>query len=445
MNQLDMKASSVGNHEFDKGYKELERIQNGGCSPVDGCRFDHPYRGARFRYLGANVTFKSSGENALPPYWIQRVNGVPVGFIGEPLQDTPSVTSPSGTAGLRFGDEVTTANRYADLLSRKGVKTIVLLLHQGDDDKVPNGPNTCDVAGGGPGTAIATRVSPKIDVVFSAHTHQQYVCWVKDPTGHRRPFVQGRSYGRELSVVDLRIDPRTHDVLRGRTQAFNRIVTRDVPKDPKAEALISRAVDLAAPTADKPVGRISQDIDTTPVGESPIGDVVADAQLAATTSQGAQIALVDPGDLRASLTYRPPTGTVTYGDAYAVQPFDNTLMTMSLTGAQLKAVLEQAFPNRGNRPLLLIPSANMRYTWSQSAPAGSKITSITVNGQPVQPTATYRVTVNDFLARGGDGFTVFPQGTNVTSDGKDLAAFTACLGAHEPLAPPPLNRIAQTA
>ncbi|GDY31231.1 bifunctional metallophosphatase/5'-nucleotidase [Gandjariella thermophila] len=451
MNQLGMIASPVGNHEFDEGYRELERIQWGGCHPTDGCQFDNPYTGARFPYLGANVTFASSGAPALPPFWISQVQGVPVGFIGEPLKDTPTVVSADAIKDLRFADEVRTANRYADLLDRLGVKTIVLLVHQGDNTE-GGGPDDCRTDPG-PARAIAEQVSPKIDAVLTAHSHQQYVCWVNDPAGQRRPFLQGLSFGRELSVLDLKIDRRTRDVLRDRTTAFNDVVTRTVAADPDAAALVDRAAQKAAPLANRPVGSVTTDVvrAAAPSGESPLGDVIADAQLAATTSAGAQVALMNPGGVRADLPYHSgtpgvPDGTVTYGEAYAVQPFGNILQTMTLTGAQLKAVLEQQWqPQPGGVTVrVLQPSASLHYRWSAAAPVGSKVSDITVNGQPVRPDASYRVTVNNFLAGGGDGFTALRDGTGVTGGGQDLDAFTGYLGAHPNLVPPPLDRIAVT-
>jgi len=452
MNQLGMTASPVGNHEFDEGYRELQRIQRGGCHPTDGCQFDNPYTGARFPYLGANVSFADSGAPALPPFWISQVQGVPVGFIGEPLTDTPTVVSADAVKNLRFADEVATADRYADILDRMGVKTIVLLVHQGDNTE-GGGPDDCRTTPG-PARAIAEKVSPKIDAVFTAHSHQQYVCWVDDPAGQRRPFLQGSSFGRELSVLDLKIDRRTRDVLRPHTTAFNEVVTRTVPADQDAAALVDRASQKAAPLANKPVGSITADVLRAgpPSGESPLGDVIADAQLADTRSAGAQLALMNPGGARADLVYRSGTpgvadGTVTYGQAYAVQPFGNTLQTVTLTGAQLKAVLEQQWqrqPDGSVATRVLQPSAGLHYSWSASAPVGAKVSAITVDGQPVQPEARYRVTVNNFLAGGGDGFTELRGGTEVTGGGVDLDAFTRYLGAHPNLAPPASDRIVNT-
>jgi 5'-nucleotidase len=452
MNQLGMVASPVGNHEFDEGYRELERMQWGGCHPTDGCQFDNPYTGARFPYLGANVTLASSGAPALPPFWISQVQGIPVGFIGEPLRDTPSLVSADAVKDLRFGDEVQAANRYADILDRLGVRTIVLLAHQGDNTE-GGGPDDCRTDPG-PARAIAERVSPKIDAVLTAHSHQQYVCWVTDPAGQRRPFLQGLSFGRELSVLDLKIDRRSRDVIRDRTTAFNDVVTRTVAADPAVAALVDRASQKAAPLANKPVGSITADVVRAAAasGESPLGDVIADAQLAATTSAGAQVALMNPGGVRADLGYHSatpgmPDGTVTYGAAYAVQPFGDILQTVTLTGAQLKAVLEQqwlAQPDGSVLVRVLQPSAGLRYSWSAAAPVGSKVSGLTVGGQPVRPDATYRITVNDFLTGGGDGFTALRDGTDVTGGGQDIDAFTGYLGAHPDLAPPAADRITMT-
>ena len=452
MNDLGMVTSTVGNHEFDKGYRELERIQWGGCNATTGCQFDHPYTGARFPYLGANVRF-DSGAPALPPFWITWVQGVPVGYIGEPLQDVPSVTSSDAVKGLKFDEEVSTADRYADLLDRVGVKTIVLLLHQGDSTE-GGGPEDCRTTAG-PARAIAEKVSPKIDVVLTAHSHQQYVCSVTDPAGNPRPFVQGSSFGRELSVIDLTIDHRTKDVIRSRTKARNEVVTRDVPADPQVQALVDRAHTQAAPLANRQVGSITADVvrANAPSGESPLGDVIADSQVAATASAGAQLALMNPGGVRADLVYRSSTpgvadGVVTYGAAYAVQPFSNILQTITLSGTQLKAVLEQQWqrqPDGSVATKVLQPSSGLHYSWSAGAPVGSRVSGITVNGQPWQADAKYRVTVNNFLAGGGDGFTELRNGTELVGGGIDLDGFTAYLTAHPNLAPPALDRITATA
>ncbi|WP_043730618.1 bifunctional metallophosphatase/5'-nucleotidase [Kutzneria sp. 744] len=450
MNDIGVNASAIGNHELDKGYQELLRKQFGGCAS-DGCLFDKPFKGAKFPYLAANMTF-DNGLPALLPFTVDFSGGVPVGVIGVPLKDLPSVTSADAIKGLKFGDEVQAINRSADLLDRLGVKTIAVLLHQGDNTE-GGGPDDCRTSPG-PALAIAKAASAKVDVIFSGHSHQQYNCSVPDPAGNPRPLIQGASFGRLLSVVDLKIDPRTKDAIRSKTVAHNDVVTRDVTPDPTVQALVSKAVTQAAPIANKAVGTITSDIVAAQQasGESPLGDVIGDAQLESTKSAGAQVALMNPGGIRADLNFESSTagvadGTVTYANAFTVQPFANILQTETLTGAQLKAVLEQQWqpqPDGSVQTKMLQISSSLHYTWSASAAVGSRITSITVDGQPVTPDGSYKVTANNFLTGGGDGFTVLKQGAGIVGGAIDLDAFTAYLTAHQNLAPPAADRITRT-
>ncbi|RAS58869.1 5'-nucleotidase [Lentzea atacamensis] len=447
LNKVGMDATAAGNHEFDEGYKELLRMQRGGCHPTDGCQFRDTYPGAKFPILGANVTKAKTGLPALPPFWVEIRDGMPIGFIGMPLKDVPILVDPNGIKELEFGDEVKAANKYANFLDAIGVKSIVLLVHQGDQVTSPGGgPNACNVAPQNPGSYIATNVSPKIDAVFSGHSHQHYNCVVKDPAGNPRPFIEGLAFGRELSVVDLKIDRRTRDVIRGETKAENKIVTRTVTPDPEIQALIDVAKTKVRPIANRPVGTIAADIlrAQVPSGESPLGNLIADSQLAATTGNGAVIALMNPGGVRADLTYLSSpegegNGVATYGETFTVQPFGNILQTVTLTGANIKNVLEQQFST--TRTFVLQPSAGLKYSWSASAPFGSKVSGVTINGAPLDPNASYRVTINSFLQGGGDGFSEFTKGTNITGGGIDLDAFSAYLAAHPGQAPPATDRI----
>ncbi|GGM00035.1 bifunctional metallophosphatase/5'-nucleotidase [Nakamurella endophytica] len=454
LNDLKVAASVVGNHEFDEGYRELLRMQFGGCHPTDGCQFRPRFSGARFPYLGANVTF-DNGRPALLPFSVTFSGGVPIGIIGVTLRDLPSVVVPTAVQGLKFGDEVTAIDKTANLLDKLGVKTQVVLLHQGDnsdaDPATPNGPDDCNVAAGGPATAIARAASPKVDVIFTGHSHQQYDCTVKDPAGQPRTVIQGLSFGRLVSVVDVQVDRRTRDVIRSRTSSFNEVVTRTVPADPKIQALVDLATSKSAPIANRQVGTITADlVRAAPAsGESPLGDVIADAQLEATTGNGAQIAMTNPGGIRTDLTYASSPagegdGVVTYGEAFAVQPFANIMQTITLTGAQLDAVLEQQWQQQQDGTVvsrILQISSTLHYTQHPSAPLGSRVSDITVGGTPVDPAASYRVSVNNFLAAGGDGFTGFTAGTDLTGGPIDLDAFTAYLTAHPNLAPPAADRI----
>ncbi len=442
-NQLGMFASATGNHEYDEGITELLRLQRGGCHPVEGCYDSDGFPGARFTYLSANVRDEKTGRLVMPAYAVKRLErGLSIGFIGMPLQGTPSIVTAAGVRGLVFGDEVEATNRAVRALQARGVRAIVLLLHQGDNTSAGARPNNCqDIPG--PARAIAEKVDADVDAVFTAHSHQPYNCVVSGPDGRPRPMIQGASYGRLISEVDLVLDRRTDDVVRSRTIARNHVVTRNVPKDPRTTRLVEKYQTLAAPIANRVIGTTTAAItrDANAAGESPLGDLIADAQLAATSSAGtggAQIAFMNPGGVRNNLD----AGPVTYGEAFAVQPFNNNLVTMTLTGAQIKRLLAQQFdnPNPGERRILQVSSGfTYSYSWSGSGPA--TITDVRLNGTPIDDAATYRVTVNSFLADGGDGFTVLTEGTDRLVGGLDIDAFVAYLTANNPVAPPPADRI----
>ena len=446
LNAIGLDSSAVGNHELDEGYRELKRIQLGGCNPTDGCQFRPTYRGAKFPFLGANITFKN-GLPAVLPFTVKVSGGIRIGIIGITLEDLPDVVTPEAIAGLKFGDEVQAINRTAGLLDRLGIKTLIVTMHQSDEPVAGGGPNDCNLPAGGAAGTIASTATPKVDAFFVAHSHQQYNCVAVDPAGNPRPVIQGLSFGRLLSVVDLKIDRNTKDVVRSATVAHNEIVTRSVTTDPVVQAIVDEAVTKSAPIGNRPVGSITADIVRAagPSGESPLGDVIADAQLAATAETGAQIAITNPGGIRADLTYASSPagegdGVVTYGEAFQIQPFSNIMQTITLTGAQLKAVLEQqVFPP--SDPRILQISSSLHYTQTPANPAGDRISNITLNGTPIDPATGYRVSVNNFLAAGGDGFTVFAEGTDLEGGPIDLDAFTAYLTANPNLAPPALDRI----
>ncbi|MFF0367981.1 bifunctional metallophosphatase/5'-nucleotidase [Micromonospora sp. NPDC005087] len=439
--------ASVGNHEFDEGAAELLRIQNGGCHPVDGCADGTPYRGASFKYLSANAFKTATGKPLMAPYAIHKVQGVKVGFIGMTLEGTPEIVSQQGVAGLTFADEAVTANRYARELRRKGVETIVVLLHEGGTQAATGGINDC-VGMTGPIVDIANRMDPSIDVVVSGHTHQAYNC---DING--KLVTSASSFGRLVTDIDLKIDRRSGDVISA--AANNVVVSRDVAKDPKQTALIDRYKTVLGPVADRQVGETTQAITRaqetlfgTTMGESALGNVIADAQLAATDDeQSAVAAFMNPGGVRADLD----AGPVTYEEAFTVQPFANNLVTLDLTGAQLYCVLEQQFVTGRT----LYPSATVGYVVDPNGTTGTAADpcvgtrvvrgSLTFGGTAVDTAATYRVTVNNFLAGGGDGFSALTGGTNLVTGQIDLDAFVAYLTAQSPVSAPTLDRIRTTA
>jgi len=443
LNLMGVDAASIGTHELDRGFGELQRMASGGCHPVEGCQFEPTFDGAQFPLLSANMTL-ADGSPAALPYAVDYVDGVPVGVIGVMPSDAPSKIAVDAVAGLQFGDELEAIDRTADTLDFLGVRAIVVLLHRGDTQSTPGGPNSCELDDG-PARTIAMRATPKVDAIFTADTHSQFNCTVDDPAGNPRPMMQAASHGRIVSVVDLAIDRGTGEVDRERTQAFNQIVTHDISPDPMVSDLVRRASMQSDEVAQRAVGTVTADITREPSrgGESPLGDLIADAQLAAARGRGAQIALTNPGGIRADLLY-DADGTVTYGNAYQVQPFLNPVEVRTLTGSQLKDLLEQQFQataDGSTAELVLAPSASLTYGIDRRAPIGSRIADIRVDGAPVTPNDSYRVAVNKFLADGGDGFTVLREGTEPASAGNDLDALTSYLRAHSPVAPPTPDRI----
>ncbi len=451
---MHLDVSSVGNHEFDEGFTELLRMQQGGCHPVDGCYFpDAPYDGASFPWLAANVHYDGSEKTVLPGTWTKTVDGVKVGFIGMTLEGTPELVAQAGIKGIAFEDEVATANAAVQKLRRQGVVSIVVLLHEGG---IQTG--TYDGCAGisGPVVDIAQNLDPEIDLVITGHTHQPYVCDIPDPHGNPRLVTSASSFGRVVTETTLPIDGRTGQVRRAKVTAVNHLVTQDVAKDAAQTAIIKKWTDLAAPRANKVVGTISGDItrSETRDAESSLNNLIADAQLAATSAAadgGAQIALMNPGGVRADLTAAQISGgeqpgEVTFGEAFTVQPFGNLLVTMDLTGQQLHDVLEQQAVATRSRPVLILGvSKGFTFGYAAAGAFGDRIdpASMMLNGTAIDPAQTYRVTVNNFLADGGDSFTVFKDGTNRLGGGDDLAAFTTYLTANSPLAPAPTDRIVE--
>jgi 5'-nucleotidase len=446
LNMMGMEYSAVGNHEFDEGVDELLRMQNGGCHPVDGCQDGDDFAGAAFQYLTANVEWKDrhKPKTLFPPVKIRTFKKAKVAFIGVSLESTPTIVTPSGVAGLNFLPEVASVNALVPLLQAKGVRAIVVVLHNGGSQT--GFYNECvnlssDITG------IAEGLDDEVDVLITGHTHNAYNCVVDN-----KLVTGASSFGRLITDIDLTIDRGTGDVVA--KQANNVIVTRDVPADPAVTALINKYKVVAGPLANRVIGSITADITrtATAAGESALGDVIADAQLAATALPGygdAVVAFMNPGGIRADLTYNQISGgelpgEVTYGEAFTVQPFGNSLVTMSLTGAQIDTLLEQQFDNPlpGQMRILQV-SQGFTYTWSASAPTGNKvdIASIMINGVPIDPAGVYRVTVNSFLADGGDRFTVLTQGTDRLGGALDLDALIAYFAAFSPVPPGPMDRI----
>ncbi|MFK4119396.1 bifunctional metallophosphatase/5'-nucleotidase [Streptomyces longwoodensis] len=458
LNKLDLDVTSVGNHEFDEGAKELGRLQNGGCHPTDGCYTDTPFEGADFPYLAANVLNEKTGKPILKPYWVWKKKDVKIGFIGVTLEGTPGIVSAEGVKGLTFKDEVETINKYAKVLQRQGVKSIVALIHEGGFPASTAYNYDCDAPGAGAGISgpivdIAKNVTPAVDALVTGHTHNAYVCTINDPAGRPRMVTSASSFGRLYTDTTLTYDRFTGDIARTAVKSANHVVTRDVPKAPDMTQLISKWNTLAAPIGNRPIGYISADVPNTGT-ESPMGDLIADAQLAygKQLDPETDLALMNPGGVRAGLTYAAKAGegdgVVTYAEGFTVQPFANTVNLQDFTGAQvIQALKEQVSGANAAAPKILQPSSGLTYTLDLTKSGADRVVtdSIRLNGAPIDPAATYRVATNSFLAGGGDGFTTLGLGTNDLVGADDLAALaqylTAGSSATSPIAPPVPNRI----
>ena len=449
MNDIGLDLNAVGNHEFDEGGTELLRMQRGGCHPTDGCKGGHRFAGAKFKFLAANVVDKDTGRPLFRPYAIKRFQGAKVGFIGLTLKGTPLIVSPAGIANLRFLDEAQTINRYARVLRRRHhVEAIVVLLHEGgtpSNSLLPSTVNACigvDDPLGDPIVNIVRNTTKAVDLFMTGHTHQAYNCVIDD-----RPVTSAASQGRLLTDVDLRIG-RSGDVTQ--VSADNRIITRDVAKDSDVSDLIAHYKALVAPISDRLVGRASAVLNRTAdaSGENPLGNLIADAQLASTDgpSEGAAVAaFMNPGGVRADVQ----PGDITYGEAFDVQPFANILTTVTLTGRQLWSALQQQWCD--GPVAILLPSKTVHYTWDRTRVAGAcatnPVTELTINGLavPNDDTASYRITVNNFLADGGDGFSALMGGTDRLGGQNDLDALVdylaPTLAPGAAIGPPALDRI----
>ncbi len=460
LNAMGLDVSSVGNHEFDEGVTELLRMQDGGCHPVDGCYFPGtPFAGADFQWLAAN-TVDEDGKTPLPPYWIKKFESVKIGFIGMTLEATDTLVAKAGIVGYDFLDEAETANALVPILKAQGVDAIVVLLHEGGSQNPPPGVVDACVDISGPILAINDALSPAIDVLVTGHTHLPYNCVLPDSAGQPRIVTSAYSYGRVVSEMDLVIDKRTNDIRRDLSVSTNHIVDQSaLTPDPAITAVLDKWDPLFQEADSIVLGTITADITRggTPPGtdrgvESAAGNLVADAQAWATSSNGAQMAFMNPGGVRSDLTYLSSTGegdgVVTYGEAFTFQPFGNTLVTIPMTGAQIVDALEEQCQPPGSRPFLhLGVSDGVTYDLSTTITAGVctsvTISNLQLNGVPVNPASTYIVTVNSFLADGGDNFGTFATiPTTLRLDGGiDLEALANYLAAFSPVAPPSTDRV----
>lgn len=477
MNRLGLEFNAVGNHEFDEGKTELKRMQNGGCHPTDpnSCQGASvgtpvPFEGADFKFLAANVVETATGKTLFPQYAIKVIGGVRVGFIGMTLKETPTIVTPTGVAGLEFKDEAATANALIPKLRARGVEAVVVLIHQGGTIPVTQSASTINNCDGGlngsPIKTIVNQLDDEVDLVISGHTHQAYNCQIANKAGRLISVTSANSQGRVLTDIDVAISTVNGEV--SSVSAENIVVDRSntaITPNAAIKTIVDNYKALSTPIANRVIGSISAAITRTATGagESALGDVIADAQLLATQNVGfgeAVVSFMNPGGIRADLTFPSSTaaegdGKVTYAEAFTVQPFGNTLVTLTLTGAQIHTLLEQQFtgctvgypagaPVAGQAFNRIMQVSNgFSYEWKEKGTACDNVdpASIKINGVVVDPAASYRVTVNNFMADGGDQYYVLTQGTNRLGGALDLDALENYFTVNGTVAPGPQNRI----
>ena len=469
LNRIGLEFNSVGNHEFDKGAAELLRLQNGGCKITGGatdpnsCRgavagTPVPFEGAKFKWLSANVVATATGAPLLPAYGIKTFNGVKVAFIGMTLKATPTIVTPTGVAGLEFRDEAATVNALVPELRAQGIESIVVLVHEGGFQTGTLGDiNGCEGNLGGSAIAnIVKQLDNAVDVVVSGHTHSAYNCALPNVAGRNILVTSASSFGRVLSDIDVTIDPKTRDITKA--VATNRLVVRNDPAitaDPVVAKIVDAYKSLVSPLANAVIGAITADLSSSRSDGAcnmPAGNLIADSQLAATQPAsfgGAVVAFMNGGGVRApgftfaSSIVGEGNGNVTYGEAFTVQPFGNSLVTMTLNTQNIKDFLEEQFAGcLGQSPTatrFVLPSAGFKYTWDGAKACGARISNVTLRtdttvetlvnaaGLVQNPTKPYRVTVNNFMADGGDGYSTLLKGTNRIGGAQDLDALTAFL------------------
>ena len=462
MNRIGLEFNAVGNHEFDRGPAELLRLQNGGCAKNarrQPCRLEQ-FGGAQYKYLSAS-TIRDDGSTLFPATGLKTfqtsAGKITIGFIGLSLRAVPALVTPDALKGLHFEDEADTINAQVPRLKAQGADAVVVLIHQGGKTKYFGDVSGCQEFLGDI-TPILDRLKPGVDVVVSGHTHWPYVCERAGPDpAHPILLTSAGVYGELVTDITLDFDPKTHALVSKKAQ--NVIVqsqpyqasrgwidnTNRVPRfapSPEVAAYVKRYVDDVATETSRPAGHLSGPAIKTEgaVGwkGGPLGYLIADSQLAATRSLGAQIGFTNPFGVRTSLV-PAKDGSVTFGQLYAVQPFSNDLVVQTMTGAHIKAMIEQGVDDTDVKQVIS-PSYNVHFTYDMRRPSGSRVVALTIDGKPVAPGASYRVVTNNFLSEGGDFFTEFTRATDKVRGGLDVEAMEAWLTAVQMRAVPKDNR-----
>ena len=468
LNRIGLEFNSVGNHEFDKGAAELLRLQNGGCKLI-GSSIDPnsckgaavgtpvPFEGAKFKWLSANVMSASTGKPLLPAYGIKTFNSVKVAFIGMTLKATPTIVTPTGVAGLEFKDEAETVNALIPELRAQGIESIVILIHEGGFQTGTLGDiNACE--GNLAGSAIASivkKLDNAVDLVVSGHTHAAYNCMLPNASGRNISVTSSSAFGRVLTDIDVTIDPTTRDIIK--SVATNRLTVNNDPAvqaDSALTKIVAAYKALVSPIANSVIGATTTDLPNSRndgACNMPAGSLIADSQLAATQPAafgGAVAAFMNGGGVRSPGFVFAQSGTegngnVTYGEAFTVQPFGNSLVTMTLNTQNIRDFLEEQFAGclgqSTTATRFALPSAGFKYTWDGAKACGARVSNVTLrtaagvetlvnaSGAVQNPAKNYRITVNNFMADGGDGYSTLIKGSNRIGGSQDIDALTAYL------------------
>jgi len=423
-------VATLGNQEFDNGVPELMRMINGGNGETNITHIVNPYPGAKIGYVSSNVVWTANNTPIVPPYTLRNIGGVTVAFIGADTKTTPQLQSPANVEGVTFLDEADSINRYIPEIQKKGVHAIVVLLHEGGNQIPYNGPTTANGTVSGRVTQIIPRLDRDIDVVLSAHTHEFTNTYLLNAGQKPVLVTQAFMYSRGFANIDLTIDKASGDIVGYSAEIIPTFADQypGTSPDPNATALLAAEEAAVRPMMNQVIGVAAMNITRAQnsAGESALGDLVADGERAAMkTDAGFETA----GDIQADLS----RGTITWGNLYAVQPAAGIVMSMTLSGEQIRQVLERQWQEPVPQSNLIV--SGLTYTWNASQPAGSRVTSVNINGVPLNPKTLYSISTVGFLAMGGDGYTTFAQGTNMTYGPGDVNALVTYFGS----LPQPVN------
>ena len=417
LNAMGLDASSLGNHDLDAGLTELLRKTRGECAP-SGCVWPE-FRGAAFPYLAVNMLDAETGKTVLPTHKIVTVGGMKIALVGAVTKDTPKVIVAKAIRGLRFIDEADAMNALIPQLRAEGAQLLVAMMHEGSVTEGPaNDPTYACEGLRGRGADIAQRLDPAYGIIISGHTHNAYTCKING-----RLLVQAGSFGGWITESRLKVTA-TGQVVDAQAVNYPVLQGANAP-NPAFVALVQRAAELTNAVRNRPINTLSQGAVRNPVapyGDSTLGNLITDAQLAYAKKRGvADVAMINSGGIRADLTVEAGK-PVTMGDLFAIQPFSNELVVMTLTGAQLRELVVRQLPKTTAPRRFAQVSNNFRFQWSQAADGTPTLERLTLDGQPLVDTKDYRVVVNNFMAEGGDDLSVFRQGRDKVNLGVDLDA-----------------------